>query len=75
MNGLLDLYYKEYNENVHWKASYYKLSRKIDVVSKSKIKEKMKEYQNKLDNKSFVLDSEYYGLTSKIDILKELLEE
>lgn len=33
-----------FDENAHWKASYFKLSRKIDVISKDKIKEKIQEH-------------------------------
>ena len=47
----------------------------VQYVDKSKIEEKIKEYEKKLNNTSFVLDSEYYGLISKIQVLKQLLEE
>lgn len=36
--------YKELEEeNIHWKGQYHLLSRKIDVIPKSEVKEKIKE--------------------------------
>lgn len=71
IKGLLDLYYKEYDENVHWKASYYKLSRKIDVITKDKIREKLN-YQYILWNTPN-RQKEYNQ--ELVEVLEELLED
>ena len=84
---ILDLYNKEkeknetlFEENTHWKASYFKLSRKIDVISKDKIREKIVELEDKIH---VVIPNEYNKMEvmnefkneGAINVLKELLGE
>lgn len=64
---LIDYYIKQLEEeNIHWKAQYHLLSRKIDVIPKSKVKEKIEEW-----------DKERYiaGEHLVVEVLQELLRE
>lgn len=58
-------------EVVHWKGKYHLLSRKIDVVAKDKIKEKIKELENKV--KDYQCNENVINVHQRY-ILEELLE-
>ena len=56
-------------ENIHWKGKYHLLSRKIDVIPKSKVKEKIEELENQKP-----LYFEKQVIQGRIDLLQELLD-
>lgn len=57
-------------ENLHWKGQYHLLSRKIDVIPKSLVKEKIKELtETKGDFATYIATSE------RKKVLQELLGE
>ena len=46
---LIEAYRKSKEEELHWKGQYHLLSRKIAVIPKSKIKEKIEELEKELE--------------------------
>lgn len=72
---LIEAYRKAKEEELHWKGQYHLLSRKIDVIPKSKIKEKIEELRNEnCDDIKFKYNRiEVNGIIEVI--LQELLEE
>ena len=69
-------------ENLHWKGQYHLLSRKIDVIPKSKIKEKIEELKEDEKNKIYSLNPDtkevaHININHKeeIEVLQELLED
>lgn len=77
---LINYYIKQLEEeNIYWKAQYHLLSRKIDVIPKSKVKEKIEEIKLSLKDDCLAL-YEFQRLAkidalAKIDVLEELLRE
>ena len=61
-------------ENIHWKGQYHLLSRKINVIPKSKVRELLEKLKDK--EKELTDEQGYWGgseLQNKIEILQELL--
>ena len=61
-------------ENLHWRGRYHLLSRKIDVIPKQKVKDKIEEYDKKMEEE---VGRPNWIVTDRIviNVLEELLEE
>ena len=74
LRNLVTRYKELEEENIHWKGQYHLLSRKIDVIPKSKVKEKIEEIKKLMlkENESI---EQFYKLKYCYEILQELLED
>lgn len=73
---LIEAYRKVKEEELHWKGQYHLLSRKIDVIPKSKVKEKIEEILEKgkqMSEKERQEETQF--MQGKLKALEELLEE
>ena len=63
-------------ENLHWKGQYHLLSRKIDVIPKSKVEELIEELEKFTDGYNEEGEPEpNLFVIEKIELLQELLDE
>ena len=79
LENLLTRYKQLEKENIHWRVQYHLLSRKINVIQVSKVKEKIEEIEQE-DLEIYDTDSEdlvvaKYEYRAVLDTLQELLRE
>lgn len=70
-NGLLREKVKELEEeNLHWRGQYHLITRKIDIIPKQKIKDKIEELTNTKGD-----FATYIAISERIQVLQELLQK
>ena len=62
-------------ENLHWRGQYHLTTRKIDVIPKQNIKDKIKEIKEDKESKYYDSFLEERDIEITVQILQELLQE